>query len=240
MNIAILGYGKMGKEIEKAAIERNHSISLIIDINNQSDLNKKNLSNVDVAVDFSLPDSAYSNILKCFELNTPVVSGTTGWLNKFEEIIAICKENNKTFFYAANFSLGVNIFMQLNKYLAGIMNLYSDYEITMEETHHTQKLDAPSGTAIKLANDIIPVINRKNKWELNKASDDNSIKITSIRKDNITGIHKVTYNSPVDTIEIQHSSKSRKGLALGAVLAAEFIKDKKGYYTINDLLRLDK
>ena len=240
MNIAILGYGKMGKEIEKAAIERNHSISLIIDINNQSDLNKKNLSNVDVAVDFSLPDSAYSNILKCFELNTPVVSGTTGWLNKFEEIIAICKENNKTFFYAANFSLGVNIFMQLNKYLAGIMNLFSDYEITMEETHHTQKLDAPSGTAIKLANDIIPVINRKNKWELNKASDDNSIKITSIRKDNITGIHKVTYNSPVDTIEIQHFSKSRKGLALGAVLAAEFIKDKKGYYTINDLLRLDK
>jgi 4-hydroxy-tetrahydrodipicolinate reductase len=240
MNIAILGYGKMGKEIEKAAIERNHSISLIIDINNQSDLNKENLSKVDVAIDFSIPDSAYSNIIKCFEYNTPVVSGTTGWISKLEEIKAICKEKKQAFLYAANFSPGVNIFMQINKRLAKIMNLFPDYEITLEETHHAQKLDAPSGTAIKLAGDIIPVINRKNKWELNKASDDDSIKITSIRKDNISGIHKVTYNSPMDVIEIQHSAKSRKGFAMGAIKAAEFIKDKEGYYTINDLLQIDE
>lgn len=240
MNIAILGYGKIGKEIEKVAIKRNHSISLIIDINNQSDLNQENLSKVDVAMDFSVPDSAYSNILKCFECNTPIVSGTTGWINKLEEIIAICKGKKQTFFYAANFSLGVNIFMQINKKLAKIMNLFPDYEITLEETHHTQKLDAPSGTAIKLVNDIIPVIDRKNKWELNKATGYDSIKIISIRKDNITGIHKVTYNSPMDIIEIQHSAKNRKGFAIGAVLAAEFIKDKKGYYTINDLLQIDE
>ena len=240
MNIAILGYGKMGREIEKTAIERNHNVVLIIDIDNQADLNQKNLSNIDVAIDFSIPDSAYSNIIKCFEYNTPVVSGTTGWLDKFEEIISICRDKNQAFFYAANYSLGINIFMQLNKYLAGIMNRFSDYEITMEETHHTQKLDAPSGTAIKLANDIIHVVNRKSKWELNKASDDNSIKITSVRKDNVMGIHKITFNSPMDIIEMQHSAKSRKGFAAGAILAAEFIKDKKGYYTINDLLQIEK
>ncbi len=237
MNIAILGYGKMGREIEKAAKDRNHNTALIIDIDNQADLNQKNLLNVDVAINFSTPDSAYSNILKCFDYNTPVVSGTTGWTDKMEEIISLCRDREQTFFYAPNFSIGVNIFMQLNKCLADIMNGFPEYEISIEETHHTQKLDAPSGTAIKLADDIIPLVKRKSKWELNEASDDNSIEITAIRKDDVTGIHKIIYNSPMDIIEIQHSAKTRKAFATGAVLAAEFIKDKKGYYTFDDLLQ---
>jgi len=238
MNIAILGYGKMGKEIEKIALERNHKVLLIIDIENQSDLTREDLLNIDVAIDFSIPDSAYSNILRCFDANTPVVSGTTGWLDKFDKVISLCKEKEQTFFYASNFSLGVNIFFELNRNLASLMNSFSDYDIAIEETHHKQKLDAPSGTAIKLANDIISVLNRKNKWELNKASESDSLKITAIRKNNIAGIHTITYNSPMDLIEIKHSAKSRKGFALGAILAAEFIKDKKGYFTMNDLLRV--
>lgn len=240
MNIAILGYGKIGREIEKTAVERNHNVALIIDIENQADLNQKNLSGVDVAIDFTVPDSAYSNILKCFEHNIPVVSGTTGWLDKLEEIISVCKEKSQAFFYAPNYSPGVNIFMYLNRYLAEIMNRFPDYEITIEETHHKQKLDAPSGTAIKLANDIIPAVGRKSKWEPDNTSDKSSIKITSIRKEDVMGVHKITYDSPMDIIEIQHSAKSRKGFALGAVLAAEFIKGKKGYYTLNDLLQIDK
>ena len=240
MNIAIIGYGKMGREIEKTAAERNHNTALIIDINNHADLNCKKLADIDVALDFSIPESAYSNIIKCFRCDTPVVSGTTGWLDRLEEVVRICREKNQTLFYAANYSLGVNIFMQINKYLAVLMNRFSDYEITIEETHHARKLDAPSGTAIKLANDIIPAVNRKNKWELNKASDKDTIRITSIREDNIPGIHKITYDSPMDRIEIQHSAKNRKGFALGAIMAAEFIKDKKGYYTISDLLKIDK
>ena len=238
MNIAILGYGKMGKEIEKIALKRNHKAPLIIDIDNQSDLTPENLSDVDVAIDFSIPESSWSNIMLCFDANTPVVSGTTGWLDKFDKVISICKEKEQTFFYASNFSLGVNIFFQLNIKLAGMMNSFSDYDISIEEIHHTQKLDAPSGTAIKLADDITSVLNRKNKWELNKASESDSIEITAIRKENITGIHTITYNSPMDFIEIKHSAKSRKGFAMGAILAAEFIKDKKGYFTMNDLLQI--
>ncbi len=238
MNIAILGYGKMGKEIEKIALERNHKVLLIVDIDNQSELTSENLLNIDVAIDFSIPGIAYSNIIRCFEANTPVVSGTTGWLDKLDKVITMCKEKSQTFFYASNFSLGVNIFFELNRNLARIMNSFSDYDIAIEETHHTQKIDAPSGTAIKLANDIISVIDRKNRWELNKASESDSIKISAIRKDNITGIHTITYNSPMDFIEIKHSAKSRKGFSLGAILAAEFIKDKKGYFTMNDLLKV--
>ncbi len=238
MRIAILGYGKMGKEIEKIAIERNHTIQLIVDIDNQADLNKENLSKAEIAIDFSTPSSAYDNILTCFDAGTPIVSGTTGWLDKFEEITKICREKNQTFFYASNYSIGVNLFFQINKYLAGIMNNFSNYDVEIEEIHHTQKLDAPSGTAISIANDIIPLLDRKSKWELDKASDSNSIKIKAIREDNVPGIHKVSYDSPIDTIEIRHSAKSRKGFALGAVMAAEFIYNKKGVYSMNDMLKL--
>jgi 4-hydroxy-tetrahydrodipicolinate reductase len=238
MNIAILGYGKMGKEIEKIALERNHKVLLIVDIDNQSELTSENLLNIDVAIDFSIPGIAYSNIIRCFEANTPVVSGTTGWLDKFDKVISICREKGQTFFHASNFSLGVNIFFELNRNLAKMMNSFGDYDISIEETHHTQKLDAPSGTAIKLANDILSVLDRKNRWELNRASDSDSIKISAIRKNKITGIHTITYNSPMDFIEIKHSAKSRKGFSLGAILAAEYIKDKKGYFTMNDLLKV--
>ena len=238
MNIAILGYGKMGKEIEKIALERNHKIPLIIDIDNQSDLTPENLSSIDVAIDFSIPESAWLNIMGCFNANTPIVSGTTGWLDKFDKVISICEEKEQAFFYASNYSLGVNIFFLLNRKLAGLMNSFGDYDISIEEIHHTQKLDAPSGTAIKLAEDIISVLDRKNKWELSKAPERDSIEINAIRKENITGIHTITYDSPMDYIEIKHSAKSRKGFALGAILAAEFIKDKKGYFTMNDLLQI--
>ncbi len=238
MRIAILGYGKMGREIEKTAIERMHSVELIIDITNKSDLNKENLSKTDVAIDFSTPDSAFNNILTCFDANTPIVSGTTGWLDKFEEIIKICKEKDQAFFYASNYSLGVNLFFQLNKHLASLMDVFENYDVDIEEIHHTQKLDAPSGTAISLAQDIISNLKRKSKWELDKAGDKDSIKIKAIREDNIPGIHTITYDSPVDTIEIRHSAKNRKGLALGAVMAAEFLYNKKGVFTMNDLLKL--
>jgi 4-hydroxy-tetrahydrodipicolinate reductase len=238
MRIAILGYGKMGKEIEKLAIERKHSVELIIDINNKSDLNKENLSKTEVAIDFSTPGSAYDNIIACFDANTPIVSGTTGWLDKFEEITRICMEKNQSFFYASNYSIGVYLFTQINKYLAGLMNNFDNYNVEIEEIHHTQKLDAPSGTAISLAQDIISNLKRKSKWELDKAVDKDSIKIKAIREDNIPGIHTITYDSPVDSIEIRHSAKSRKGLALGAIMAAEFLYNKKGIFTMNDLLKL--
>ncbi len=236
MKIAILGYGKMGREVERTARERNHEISLIIDISNTPDLTEKNLSAVDVAIDFSTPDSAYQNILTCFQTNTPIVCGTTGWLDKFDKVKNMCKEKGHAFFYASNFSLGVNIFFNLNKYLARIMNNFNEYDCSVEEIHHIHKLDAPSGTAITLSRDLIDLIDRKSRWELNQASDNESIKITAIREDEVPGTHIIAYDSAVDSIEIKHVSKNRKGLALGAVLAAEFLCGKKGYYTMSDLL----
>jgi 4-hydroxy-tetrahydrodipicolinate reductase len=238
MNLAIIGYGKMGKEIEKIALERNHKVCLIIDIDNQSDFTTDNLLAADVALDFSVPGSAYSNIKKCLDAGLPIVSGTTGWLDRFDEVLSICREKGGAFFYASNFSPGMNIFFHLNRYLAGMMNSFKDYDISIEETHHAQKLDAPSGTAIKLAEDIISVIDRKNKWEKESGKGSDSIIVTSVRKGNIPGIHKITYDSQIDFIEIKHSARSRRGLALGAILAAEFIKDKKGFFTMNDLLKL--
>jgi 4-hydroxy-tetrahydrodipicolinate reductase len=224
MKIALLGYGKMGKEIEQTALERNHEIGLIIDISNTQDLNKKNLSAVDVAIDFSTPDSAYRNILTCFESDTPIVCGTTGWLDKFDEVNRLCKEKGSAFFYAPNFSLGVNIFFNLNKYLARIMNNFRDYDCSVEEIHHIHKLDAPSGTAITLSRDLIDLIDRK------------SIRITAIREAEVPGTHSIIYDSAVDSIEIRHRAKSRKGFALGAVMAAEFLCGRKGYFTMSDLL----
>jgi 4-hydroxy-tetrahydrodipicolinate reductase len=236
MKVALLGYGKMGREIEKAALERNHTIGLTIDISNTADLNQKNLSAVDVAIDFSTPDSAYENILACFRANTPIVCGTTGWLSKFDQVKELCRETNQTFFYASNYSLGVNILFSLNKYLARIMNNFADYNVTVEEIHHIHKLDAPSGTAITLSRDLIELLDRKDRWELNQASDDSAIRITAIRENEVPGTHIITYESAVDTLEIRHAAKSRKGFALGAVLAAEFIHGRKGYFTMSDLL----
>jgi len=239
MNIALIGYGKMGKEIEKIAIARNHKITLIIDINNIADLNIENLSKADVAIEFTTPHTAIDNYLKCFEAGIPVVSGTTGWLQRYDEVITLCKKYNSAFFYASNFSLGVNIFFKLNAYLARIMNKYDNYNVEIEEIHHTQKLDAPSGTAITLANDIIKNITRKQKWELNTEDKINNLNIRAIRQDAIPGIHTIKYESEVDFIQITHSAKNRQGLALGAVMAAEFIKNKKGIFSMNDLLKFD-
>ncbi|HEY4788839.1 MAG TPA: 4-hydroxy-tetrahydrodipicolinate reductase [Bacteroidales bacterium] len=237
MNIALIGYGKMGKEIEQIALERHHTISLIIDINNAQDLTADNLKKVDVAIEFSRPETAVNNIRSCFSAGIPVVCGTTGWLDHFDTVKKECNAGNNAFFYASNYSLGVNIFFKINQFLAKIMNNFPQYEVEMEEVHHTQKLDAPSGTAITLVKDIIKEINRKDHWQLDGQDNSSAIKITAVRRDPVPGIHTVKYDSQVDYIEMTHSAKSRKGFALGAVLAAEFIKGKKGVFSMDDLLK---
>lgn len=240
MNIALIGYGKMGKEIQQLAQQRGHSFPLIIDLNNQADLTVENLksNNIDVAIEFTMPDSAYNNFLVCFEAKVPVVSGTTGWLQKFDDVVTICDTKNTGFFYASNFSLGVNIFFEVNKRLAQLMNPFSQYDVVVEEVHHTQKLDAPSGTAISLAEDIVKAIDRKINWQLNDFTTTDNLQIVSKRLSTVPGTHTITYDSDVDSIEISHVAKSRKGFALGAVLAAEYMKGKAGVHGMKDLLGL--
>jgi 4-hydroxy-tetrahydrodipicolinate reductase len=239
MKIALLGYGKMGKEIEIIARERNHQIVLIIDVVNLQEFTTENLSKADVAIDFSTPASAYPNILKCFEAGIPLVCGTTGWLNRLDEVKSKCTQHGGTFFYASNFSVGVNIFFALNKYLARIMNTMGGYDVSMKEIHHIHKMDAPSGTAITLAGDLISLLQRKDRWELNRSSDPASIKITAMRENEIPGTHIVNYESFIDCIEISHIAKNRKGFATGALMAAEYVQDKKGIFTMEDLLKLE-
>ena len=236
MNIALIGYGKMGKEIQAIAIERGHTVSLIIDIENKNDLNVANLSGVDAVIEFSIPDSAFENYKVCFAANVPVVSGTTGWLHKYNDVVDICEKQNKGFFYASNYSLGVNLFFELNKRLAQLMNPFPEYDVVLEEIHHTQKLDAPSGTAITLADDIVTAIDRKSTWRLNEFKSVEELQIVAKRLGKVPGTHTISYDSDVDTIEISHVAKSRKGFALGAVLAAEFMKGKVGVYGMKDLL----
>lgn len=239
MKIAIIGYGKMGKEIERLALERGHQISLIIDVGNQNDMAPERLNLADVAIDFSTPTAAFDNIMRCFEADVPVVSGTTGWHDRYDSVVERCKGENKTFFHASNFSIGVNILFALSKHLAKMMDQFDNYDMEIKEIHHVHKLDAPSGTAISLAKDMLSEIRRKEKWELNRAGDENTLKITSVREDEVPGIHTVTYFSEFDELNINHSAKSRKGFALGAIMAAEFIAGKKGIYTMTDILRLD-
>jgi 4-hydroxy-tetrahydrodipicolinate reductase len=233
MKIALLGYGRMGKTIEKIALERGHEIVLKVDKN---DLDF-NLSRVDIAIDFSIPTAAYKNIKKCIKCNVPVVSGTTGWLEKYDEIVEFCRKKNGAFIYASNFSLGVNIFFELNKNLAEMMQNLNQYNIALEEIHHTKKLDAPSGTAITLAEDIIKITNKKS-WALNTSTNSNEIPIVAKRISDIPGTHIVSYLSDVDSIEIKHTANNRKGFALGAVVAAEWLVNKKGVYTMKDVLNL--
>jgi 4-hydroxy-tetrahydrodipicolinate reductase len=236
MKIMLSGYGKMGKEVEKIAQERNHHIIAIVD--NESDwgsiLNKP--PNADVVIDFSMPSVVVDNIKKCFKLKIPIVTGTTGWHNQLEDIKKLCLTANQALFYSSNFSIGVNIFFEINKRLAQLMNSYKQYEVSIEETHHLQKLDSPSGTAITLADEIIKNINRKKRWINKDENIDSSIKIKSIRAENITGIHSVFYESAIDTIEIKHTAKNRKGLAIGAINAAEWLIGKKGVFEMKDLL----
>lgn len=230
MKIALLGYGKMGKTIERLAWDRGHEIVYKI----KNDIAAFDLSKVDVAIDFSVPDAAFENITTCFKQQVPVISGTTGWLDKYEEAVEICKKNNGAFIYASNFSLGVNLFFELNKKLAEMMSSFPDYSVAIEEIHHTQKLDAPSGTAISLAEQIIEKTDRKG-WSLNRA-EQGEIPITAKRIENVPGTHVITYDSPVDTIKIEHIARSRDGFALGAIVAAEWIQNKKGVFSMKDVL----
>ena len=235
MKIALVGYGKMGKAIEQIARERGHEIVSIIDINNPQDFASEAFRSADVAIEFTSPATAYGNYLKCFEAGVPVVSGTTGWLDKMPEIKRMCSEEGKTFFYASNFSIGVNIFFAVNKYLAKIMNNFPSYDVRMTEVHHVHKLDAPSGTAITLAEGILENIDRKERWTLNTAEAPTDLPIQAIREGEVPGIHEITYESEADIISIKHDATSRAGFALGAVLAAEFTAGKKGFLGMSDM-----
>ena len=231
MKIALLGYGKMGKTIEKIALERGHTIVIKADIGSEYDI-----TDADVAIDFSVPEAAFGNITKCIDNGVPVISGTTGWLKDFDKAVALCNKKQGSFIYASNFSLGVNIFFELNKNLAKMMAALDQYKVRMEETHHTQKLDAPSGTAITLANGIIAETNYK-KWTLDTPKAD-EIGIVAKRIENVPGTHEIVYESKVDTIEIKHTAHSREGFALGAVIASEWIIGKKGVFSMKDVLNI--
>ncbi|MBD3725170.1 MAG: 4-hydroxy-tetrahydrodipicolinate reductase [Flavobacteriaceae bacterium] len=230
MKIALLGYGKMGKVIERIALERGHEIVLRKGSQDSFD----GLKNADVAIDFSVPSSAVLNVSTCFNTGIPVICGTTGWLEQYEEMVALCNEKNGSFIYGSNFSLGVNIFFELNEYLAKMMSNLKQYKVSMEEIHHTQKLDAPSGTAISLANGIIKNTSYEN-WTLDNAND-TEIHIDAKRIENVPGTHSIFYDSNVDQIEIKHTAHSREGFALGSVIAAEWLLGKKGVFTMKDVL----
>lgn len=237
MKIALIGYGKMGHEIEKIARERGHEIVCTIDMDEEDKFSSSGFKSAEVAIEFTSPESALHNYRRAFAAGVPVVSGTTGWLAHLDEIKEACEKNDRTFFYASNFSLGVNIFFALNNYLAELMNRYPGYDVRMEETHHIHKLDAPSGTAITLAEGILANIDRKKGWALeNDAADGYTLRIDAFRKGEVPGIHSVIYESDADSIRITHDAKNRKGFALGAVLAAEFTRGKKGFLTMEDLL----
>ncbi len=238
MNIALIGYGKMGQAIESIAVGRGHQIVLKIDINNLDDFNRDNLQKAQVAIEFTRPETAFANVTRCIEYGIPVVSGSTGWYDRLDEVKKLCSELNGSMLCTSNFSLGVNIFFEINRHLAKLMNHFPDYAVEMEEIHHVQKLDAPSGTAITLAEGVIDEISRIKKWELNGEPHVDSVPIRAIRKDSVPGTHKVKYASEIDDIEIIHTAHTRKGLALGAVLAAEYIHDKKGIFTMKELLKI--
>ena len=232
MKIAVLGYGRMGKEIEKIAISRGHEILIKKDIDALIDITL-----ADVAIDFSEPGSAFNNISDCIKNNVPVISGTTGWLDKYEDAVTLCKKEKGAFIYASNFSLGVNIFFELNKQLAKMMRNLEDYRISMEEIHHTKKLDAPSGTAITLAEGIIENSSKEN-WELGENTSEENIPIVAKRIPDVPGTHAVLYRSEVDTLEIKHTAHSRKGFALGAIVASEWILGKTGVFSMKDVLNI--
>lgn len=238
MNIALIGYGKMGKAIEDIALQRGHSIVLKIDIDNAEQFTKENLDKADVAIEFTGPHSAFDNVKKLMQFGTRTVCGSTGWVEKIEEINNDCKKNNTGFVYASNFSVGVNIFFEVNKRLAALMKDHEDYEIQLTEIHHTEKKDAPSGTAITLAEQVLENIPRKKNWVNHISDNPEELEILSERIDPAAGTHKVKYSSGIDDIEIIHTAHTRKGFALGAVLAAEFLKGKKGVYSMRDVLRL--
>lgn len=238
MKIALIGYGKMGKAIEAVALEKGHEIVLKIDIDNAADLNKENIAKADVAIEFTGPHSAFNNVMKCLELGIPLVCGSTGWLDKWKEVTAYCKEQNGTLIYTSNYSIGVNLFFDLNTKLARLMNAYPDYNVSMEEIHHTEKKDAPSGTAISLAEQVLQNIDRKKQWVNHLSDNPEDLVIVSKRIDPAPGTHKISYSSVVDDIEIIHTAHNRIGFAGGAVLAAAFAINKKGIFGMKEVLGL--
>ena len=247
MKIALIGYGKMGKTIEQIALGRGHQIVSIVDINNPEEIHSDKFKSADVAIEFTTPATAFNNYMQCFAAGIPVVSGTTGWLDKIGQVKDMCEKEGKTFFYASNFSIGVNIFFAINKYLAKIMNNFSAYDIKMMETHHIHKLDAPSGTAITLAEGILEKMDRKDKWvegtflapdgTISGTNDcaPNELPIASIREGEVFGLHTIRYESDVDSITITHDAKSRGGFVLGTVLAAEYTATHEGFLGMSDL-----
>jgi 4-hydroxy-tetrahydrodipicolinate reductase len=247
MKIALLGYGKMGKIIEKIATDRKHEIVLKIDYNNLDELTPENLAKADVAIEFSTPGTVLGNIKQCFNAGIPIVVGTTGWYNQLPQVKEICEDGGHTLLYASNFSIGVNVFFHVNKVLAKLMNNYPYYDVQVEEIHHTQKLDSPSGTGITIAEGIIENLDRKKEWvnvlttDGDETADDNvnadQLLIESFRIDSVPGTHTVIYDSEVDTIEFKHTAHNRNGFALGAVMAAEWISDKKGFHSIEDMFK---
>ncbi|MBS3806879.1 MAG: 4-hydroxy-tetrahydrodipicolinate reductase [Bacteroidales bacterium] len=238
LGIILIGYGRMGHEVEKVAKKRGHQVLMTIDQENQNEMTPTNLQKADVAIEFSLPDAAYNNIMTCLQAGLPVVSGTTGWLDKMPQVEEYCHQHDQAFFHAANFNIGVNLFFKLNEYFARIMNNYSNYDIEVEETHHVHKVDAPSGTAKKLADILLQAIGRKKNWKKETAEKPEDLAVKSIREDEVPGIHRVMYHSDFDDIEIKHSAKSREGFALGAVMAGEFLQGKQGVFSMDDLLNL--
>ncbi len=238
MKLALIGYGKMGKAIEEVALHKGHQVVIKIDQPNLQDLTKENLSKADVAIEFTGPNSAYENVKKCIEFDIPVVCGSTGWIERMDEIKKLCANKNGAFIYSSNYSVGVNIFFEVNKKLAALMAPHKEYEVILEETHHTHKKDAPSGTAITLAEQILEQVKRKKQW-VNELSDHpEDLEIISQRIDPAAGTHSVKYSSAIDNLEIIHTAHNRKGFAGGAVLAAEFLKDKKGFFTMKEVLGL--
>ena len=236
MKIALLGYGKMGKEIEKIALERGHEIVVKIDVESDWTKAKALLASADVAIEFSTPQSTIQNIFHSFDVNVPVVVGTTGWMEQLDHVKQVCEKNGQTLFYASNFSIGVNLFFEINNKKALVMKKQVGYNVTMEEIHHTEKLDSPSGTALKLAEGIIEKYDRKKSW-VNEATDkEDVLGIVSKRIDKVPGTHTVTWTSDIDDIELKHTAHNRKGFALGAVMAAEWVCDKRGVFTMHDML----
>ena len=236
MNIALIGYGRMGHEIESIAVKRGHVVKLIVDQDNENDLNETNLKAVDVAIEFSSPTAAFINVSRCLDEKVPVVSGTTGWLEKYDEAVNICTKNKTAFIHSSNFSLGVNMLFRLNSELAKLMEKFNGYSVSIEEIHHTKKLDAPSGTAITLADGIIMQNSSYKNWCFDKDKTTDCIPVSSIREGIVPGTHTVTWKSEIDTISLRHEAKNRRGLALGAVIAAEFIYRKEGIFTMSDVM----
>lgn len=236
MNIAIIGYGRMGHEIESAAVSRNHIVSMIIDKDNASDLERISNEKVDVAIEFTTPETASGNVFRCLEKKVPVVCGTTGWLKDYDKATKLCIENEVSFLHSSNFSIGVNILFRLNSQLAGYLSDYPAYKPLIEEIHHIKKLDSPSGTAITLASGIADRHPEYNGWIFENEMVENKIPVRAVREGAVAGIHTITWESDIDIITLRHESKSRKGLAFGAVIAAEFIHNRKGVFTMSDVL----